>query len=264
MTDPAADSAARRDDLPTILAIGVIAYVGETLLHELVGHGGVCLALGGHITKLAPLWMNCSVASPWMVVAGPAMNLLAAALFLGLIWSPQRRGPARRTLLWLSFAFNALVASGYLMVGGVTGFGDWRVLFDGVHPAGLWRIPAVLVGLGAYFAGLALAARAYARLNGVSLGRGRRWTRTMIPAGGAAVVACGAEAFGGRADPMTLVLALGCTIFVGWTLSRLGNGGEVEPEPVPLNRGLVVVGVLVGLAFITMIGPGADLSGLRR
>ena len=69
---------------------------------------------------------------------------LAAALFLSLIWSPQPRGPARRMLLWLSFAFNALVASGYLIVGGATGFGDWGVLLDRVHPAALWRIPAVL------------------------------------------------------------------------------------------------------------------------
>jgi hypothetical protein len=33
--------------------IGAIAYVGETVGHEFLGHGSVCLLDGGHITALA-------------------------------------------------------------------------------------------------------------------------------------------------------------------------------------------------------------------
>jgi len=252
----------RRDDLPTVLAIGVIAYVGETLLHELAGHGSVCLALGAHITKLAPLWMNCSLVAPVLVLAGPAMNVLAAALFLGLIWSPQRRGPARRLLLWLSFAFNALIMPGYLIVGGATGFGDWSVLLGGIHPAALWRIPAVIAGLGLYSGALALCVRTYVRLNGAGLGPGRLWTRTVTPAAGAAGVACAAELFGGRTQPLTLALALGCTLFVGWTLSRVGDPSAEPGEPVPRSPWLIAIGLLVGVTFVVVVGPGVDLSRL--
>ena len=254
----------RRDNLPTILAIGVIAYVGETLLHELVGHGGVCLALGGHVTKLAPLWMNCSVASPWLVAAGPTMNLLAAALVLALIWSQQPRGPAHRMLLWLGFAFNALVAAGYMVVGGAAGFGDWSVLFDPIHPALIWRLPALLIGLVGYAGGLAWAAKAYIRLNGAGLSKARVWSRTIAPAAGAAFVASAAEIVGGRTQASPLVLALSCTLFVGLTLSRLGADGAPDEDRVPFNAALVSIGVLVGAAFIWVIGPGVDLSGLVR
>lgn len=252
----------QRDNLATVLAIGVIAYVGETLLHELVGHGGVCLALGGRITRLAPLWMHCSLTSPWLTLAGPAMNVAAAALFLALIWSPQPRGPARRLLLWLSFCFNALVAAGYLMVGGATGFGDWNDLFVGVHPAALWRVPAVLIGLAAYFGGLGVAQRAYRRLNGVGLSRGRLMRRTLVPALGAAVVAFAAEAAGGRLQPMVLALVAGCTLVVGVTLSRLGGGAAAQEPAIRFSPWLAAVGALVGVTFIAAVGPGLDLSGL--
>jgi hypothetical protein len=44
-----------RDSIVTLMAIGIVAYIGETIGHELVGHGGVCIANGGAITALAPL-----------------------------------------------------------------------------------------------------------------------------------------------------------------------------------------------------------------
>jgi hypothetical protein len=118
----------------------------------------------------------------------------------------------------------------------------------------------VVVGLGAYVAGVALAARAYLRLNGVGLSRRRLMMRTLAPAAGAAAVACAAEVFGHRIQPLTLALALGCTLVVGLTLSRLGEGSTAEEEPIPFNAALVAIGLFVGLAFIATIGPGLDLS----
>ena len=49
-----------RDNVATLLSLGVIAYVGETLMHEGIGHGGACMLVGGRIAVLAPLWMRCS------------------------------------------------------------------------------------------------------------------------------------------------------------------------------------------------------------
>jgi hypothetical protein len=34
-------------DPPTVDAIALVAYVASNVLHEAVGHGGACLALGG-------------------------------------------------------------------------------------------------------------------------------------------------------------------------------------------------------------------------
>src|ERR1700761_961072 len=104
-----------RDDGLTLAAAGVIAYVTEAMGHELVGHGGACLASGGMITALAPLWMRCSIVTPVIVLAGPLFNFVAAAI-AGAILMRSRRTGAFAYLLWLVFVFNLLVASGYLVV----------------------------------------------------------------------------------------------------------------------------------------------------
>src|SRR5580692_3490330 len=98
---------AKSDSLPTILAIGVLAYVGETIGHELLGHGGVCLLDGGRITALEPLWMRCSVQTIPMVVAGPAFNFAVGGLCAAIL-KLRRRSDAIGYFLWLSCAFNLL------------------------------------------------------------------------------------------------------------------------------------------------------------
>src|SRR5476651_140442 len=92
----ASEVADQLDRVPTMLSLGVIAYVGETLVHEGLGHGGICLLVGGHITILAPLWMRCSIDSPLVVAAGPVVNVLVSCLFLSMIWlkPPHKIGRA--------------------------------------------------------------------------------------------------------------------------------------------------------------------------
>jgi hypothetical protein len=33
--------------LPTVIAIAVVVWAGTTVLHELLGHGGMCALVGG-------------------------------------------------------------------------------------------------------------------------------------------------------------------------------------------------------------------------
>jgi hypothetical protein len=256
------------DDVATSLALGVIAYVGETLLHEGVGHGGACLLLGGRITVLAPLWMRCSVDASLLEAAGPAANLLAACLFLSLIWLAPPRAAALRQFLWLSFAFNSLVACGYLVVGGCSGFGDWGVLFKAVRPTIVWRAPAVIAGLAGYYGSLVIAASAYRRLAGTGdISRRQIWARAVVPAVGAACVAVAAEIVGGRVQLGSLVLALGCTLFVGLSLTRMpGIARQTELPAISsrlsleLSPALITTALIVATAFVVVIGPGVDLS----
>ena len=128
-----------RANLLSLAALGVLAYVAETLVHEAVGHGGVCLASGGALTLLAPLYMRCSVVTAAMIVAGPAANAVTGLLCLIALQAPSLRNGAFRFFLWLSFVFNWLVAAGYLLVGSATGFGDWGVVFAAVTPDWHWR-----------------------------------------------------------------------------------------------------------------------------
>ena len=249
-----------RDDTPTLLAAGVLAYVAETMLHEAAGHGGVCLAEGHRLLALAPLWMRCSETGWLLTAAGPAANVIAAVVFFGLLRVMRNVGPAAGLLLWLGFAFNALVACGYLGVGAATGFGDWPVLFAGVAPSASWRVPALLVAICGYYGCLHVAARLFVSLagGGPEAARDLR-RRALVPAAGAAFVACLAEIVGQRADLMTLALSLGCTAVIGWSLS--GMDGVIararlrNPAHIVRTPSIIVSAAVVAAIFIIVVGP---------
>ena len=217
-------------DAWTIAAIGVLAYIAETVGHELIGHGGVCLLGGNRITALAPLWMRCSVQTLPMVAAGPLFNFVAAAL-LAVALRVRTWPGAVGYFLWLTCAFNVLVACGYLIVGGATTWGDWGVVFASVSPAWAWRIALVAIGAAGYILALRGLGRSYAQIAGeAGYAPGVLRDRTLLAGAAAAVVAVGAEIAGGRWAVGSLALSLGCTLFVGWTLGRVLKPAEPAPR----------------------------------
>jgi hypothetical protein len=268
-TTPPDGQAAQADDTPTLIAAGILSYVVETMLHEALGHGGVCLAQGHRFTLLAPLWMRCSDVTPLMVAAGPAANVLAALICFGALRLFRPAHPVMALLLWLSFAFNALVACGYLAVGAATGFGDWPALFAHVDPAFLWRMPAVLIAVFGYYLCLGVAAWLFRRQAGHGpRAQARLWRRAVWSASGAAFVACAAEIAGGRAQPMPLALALGCTLAVGFSLTSLSDAvfrvgpADADLGPVARSPVLIALALAVALVFVILIGPGFDVTKL--
>jgi hypothetical protein len=256
-----APTAPLADSRPTLAAIGVIAYLGETFGHEAIGHGGVCLMSGGRVTALAPLWMRCSVQTLPLVMAGPLCNFaLAAVCAVALRLRP--RSETLSYFLWLCCAFNGLVACGYVMVGGAAGFGDWDVIMGAVQPAWLWRATAVVLGFSGYLLGLLGLARLYRAIAGDDgFSRVRLAGRTLVPGAAAAVVACAAEVAGGHVNLGELGLALGCTLFAGWSLSQIATfrpkGGGAPPRAeliVPLRPPWIFAGAITAAAFIFWVG----------
>src|SRR5580693_7728641 len=217
-------SVAEGDSLPTILAIGVLAYVGETVGHELLGHGGVCLLDGGRITALAPLWMRCSVHTIPMVVAGPAFNFAVGGLCAAIL-KLQDRSDTLGYFLWLSCSFNLLVAFGYLMVGGATTLGDWGVVFASVQPQWAWRLALAAVGLAGYLIALRTLATLYERRDDRLRGRGRgRSSRRRITGSGA------------RMHPVRVLDPRPHREFQP-AVHAILHGRTRHPVPAPLDRG---------------------------
>jgi hypothetical protein len=238
-------------------------------MHEAAGHGGMCLAQGHHFTVLAPLWMRCSDFTLPVVAAGPAANVIAAlACFAALRFRTPAR-PVIGLLLWLSFAFNALVACGYLGVGAATGFGDWPALFASVDPSFVWRLPAAIVAVAGYLWSLGVAGSLFRQLGGSdSGGQARLWRRAVWPSVGAAIVACLAEIVGGRLQIMPMLLALGCTLAVGFSLTTLSDGlyrtraGDINRGPITRATWLIGLAAAVAAGFVFAIGPGLELDRL--
>jgi hypothetical protein len=245
-------------------AIGLLAYAGETVGHELIGHGGVCVLSGGQVTALAPLWMHCSVQTIPMVAAGPLFNFIAAAFFATVLrW--RQGSDTWSYFFWLSASFNMLVACGYLLVGGATTWGDWGVVFADVKPAWGWRAGLIIAGLAGYVFGLRLLGSLYARFAGhTGFDAQVLRRRALLPGAAAAIMACAAEVVGGRFTVGTIGLSLGCTLFVGWSLRFIKEpkapSAGTAVDPTVRGGGWLLVAAIIAGVFIAIVGPVAKFG----
>lgn len=114
--------------------------------HETIGHGGACLAAGGRVVLLNIVDFKCSVARPWIDLAGPAGNLVLALVGLAV-----GAGKSGVRLLGLSlFAFNAFWIAGYLLYAATSGAGDFVYPLSLVMGESAWRSLTSLAGVGLY------------------------------------------------------------------------------------------------------------------
>jgi len=105
-------------------ALGILAYAASMMTHEALGHGGYCLALGGHNVMLTTLGEACSVQPHGIEAAGPAMQF-GAGLMAWFVVHRLSPGAARlRYFFWLYMVFNLLISSGYVVFSGITDYGD--------------------------------------------------------------------------------------------------------------------------------------------
>lgn len=174
-----------QDDTLTAAAIGALAFIATMIVHEALGHGSACAALGGRAV-VYPVSMQCSIQSNWMVAAGPLANLVCGVA----LWSffiRFRRPPVHiHRFLWLTIAFNLFNTAGYLGLGAATGFGDWGVVLGGIS----WPLRVFLVVLaGALYYGFMCAV---AVAGSGFLHNSRGWRLTLAPYLTAGIVACAA------------------------------------------------------------------------
>jgi len=253
----AAIDSAERDDVTTVLSLGVLAYTLETMFHEGMGHGGLCFAQGHHITLLTPLWMRCDVTTPLMVFAGPAANLIAAVASFMMLRIGWRMGSRLRLFVWLCLAFNGLVVVGYPIVGGITGFGDWPYLFRSNQPAWVWRVSLAVIGLSCYLIALNVIVSSY--VNSIGDGCARFVRRLVLATTGAGTVAMAAQVYGQSGTPLGLFLPAACTLGVGGSLYLLrdmvvtaANTETVVRRSLPI----IASGAVVAAIYVLLIGPG--------
>jgi len=149
----------------TLAAVGVIATVLTGFIHEGLGHGLACVATGGAPRLLSSVSFLCDTdglpsAAVRVVKAGGSLtNLLAAALFGGLLRTRRSAAPMTRYFLWLGMSMNVLQAGGYGMAASLFSFGDWALFIEGfAHPL-LWRAAIFLVGAAISILGVRVAIR---------------------------------------------------------------------------------------------------------
>lgn len=251
-----------RNDTPTVAALAVLAAVTVTVAHEAVGHGSVCLALGGQVTLLTTSLFRCDVPSFLIDLGGPLTNLglaLAAAL------ASRATGPARPGLtlyLVLIAAMGAFWDGGYLVQAMLTGQGDLYFAWAGLigEPSGLVRGVGAALGAAIYLAGVGFASRSLSRL--AHPAQARRTARIAWLAATVATVAAALLYRGGPgAGLRDAFMEIGAAS-LPLLLIPLASAPRAPVTARSISRNPVVIGMAVVLfaAFALTMGRGLGVA----
>jgi len=176
-----------------LAALGILAYAASMMTHEGLGHGGYCLAAGGHNVALTAWWETCNFptdAPLGIKAAGPGVQFgagLLAWLVLHLL-PPSAMRLRCFTLLYM--VFNLFVSCSYVAFSGVTDLGDGAELIAPLHPLIAWRGGLFLLGSVAYFLSMRAAAFELKRFAGLDDRSSRLFRLVWIPYATAGVFAC--------------------------------------------------------------------------
>jgi len=179
-----------QDNAWMLAALGILAYVASMMTHEALGHGGYCLAFGGHNVMLTAWGESCDLRAPGIEAAGPGVQFGAGLLAWSMFHRVSRNAARLRYFLWLYMVFNLFVSCGYVLFSGVTNFGDAAVLVAGLQPPIVWRGALVLLGSLGYFLSMRVAAAELKGFVGADDASKRLWRLVWIPYVAAGAFAC--------------------------------------------------------------------------
>ena len=263
-----------KPDWLTVASIALVAHALSVFIHEALGHGGTCVAVGCTPRLLTTMQFQgdehslSKLAVDAISAGGSVANLAAAAV--AVLFLRKHRGPARAGwfFLWLLATVNLLAAAGYPLYSGLANIGDWANIVHSLEPAILWR--AVLTALGALSYWLATrwamerlgcrlwqagsrvpAAYRYTLVSYIAIGTFATAGGMLEPKGAFLVlISAAAGSLGGAS-----ALAWGPQLLQD---PRLGQP-PAEPLQVPRDARWIMAAVVVALAFLAVLGPGLSL-----
>ncbi|HEX3471251.1 MAG TPA: hypothetical protein VHT28_08710 [Silvibacterium sp.] len=255
-----------KDDALTICAISIVALMLSTMLHEGLGHGALALLTGATSGTLSTVAWSSDFDSRLVAAGGTLVNLAAGFLFWLTLRAAHNLSAATRFFLFIACAFNLFTGTGYFFFSGITNFGDWAAVIDGMHPHWLWRVLLVVVGMAAYYGAMLVVGTSLVRYLGVAISNRVRFRRlTVLPYVAALVL----EAVAAIRNPVGIRLvfesALAATagancglLFMQYYLPKATAPG---PNSQLIQRSYVWIVVAFGLAmvFILILGPGIRL-----
>ena len=263
------ESGASLPDLLTVTAIALVAYGVSNFLHEAVGHGGACVALGGKPVALSSVHFSCgdeaisALSRRSVAAAGTIVNFIAGAI--GLVFfkatNPDRK-PHMAYFLWLFTTLNFLMGAGYFLFSGVGNIGDWAVVARGTVSPLIWRPTMTVFGGALYF----LLARRSGQWLGALVGSDdlsmRRSRLLTVPAYIAGGLLFSLSALFNPVSPVLIAISAAAASFGGasgllW-LTRFTQTGKQSAEPAKLERSYswILAGGIVSLIFVAVLGPG--------
>lgn len=269
MTSPA------RADLPTAIAIAAVVTSLGNLLHEGLGHGGMCLLTGCDPVLLTSMTFSGErealgeLASRLIPAGGTLANVAAALVAMGFLRRTPPTAHARWYFLWLLATLSLLEATGYLLFSGVANVGDWAAVVRGWPQPGLWRLLLAVAGGVGYWLVANWSMRTLgARLPGVGKERLPAALRLTLSAFCTiAAVRIGAGLLDPAGVAVLLIAAvassLGGASALAWgpQLLRDPREGPYAPPALELPRDWrwIAAGLVAAALFVGVLGPGVAL-----
>jgi hypothetical protein len=255
-------------DLLTVTAIALVAYAASNVVHEAVGHGGACIALGGKPLVLSSLHFDCGeeamsgLARRGVAAAGTVLNFIAGALGLLAFKStnPMQK-PHAAYFLWLFTTLNLLMGAGYFLFSGVGGIGDWADVASGIASPLIWRPAMAAFGGALYFLLARRSARWLRPLVGndeLSMRRARLLTVPAYIAGGLLFCLSGLS---NPLGPILIAISAAAASFGGasgllWLTQFLPRDHRAaDPAVLDRSNGWIVAGCAVSVIFVAILGP---------
>jgi hypothetical protein len=263
------DAPADRLDLPTLIAIGVVVYVLKNLIHEALGHGGVCVLVGGEPIAVSSAWWDADYASVstwgrrWVKAGGTLANLIfGGAALAAWPWLTRGRSAAARYFWWLFFTANLLSGGGYMMVDPLGNFGDWKGFLEGLEPNLPLRLGIVAAGVAISLGAVFAARRRVEPFLGTTARTRRIKPLTWAPYFSGGLLFTVAALFNplGHVFVSTSALAtFGGTAWLAWFLPFIVDKAPADAQDPPLGlpptRGWWIAGAAAGLFTLFVLGP---------
>jgi hypothetical protein len=267
-------SATGADDLISVAAIGILAFICTDIAHEVVGHGIGLLLVGGRsgILTTTRLIHEPQLPNPgWRIfdIGGPAGNLIWAGVCYLAQRLIRRTAPTLRLFLWTSMSFSLFWEFGYLMKCGVTGQGDAMALARGLPSGWFWRVLMLVIGLFLYRWALSLTSSElhFVLSTKVPQWRSRlvRLLLTLCCAGG--LIACAGPIFDPRGR-LEMLNSGALSSFASWVgfyavPSLFPSHADKNLMAVsPLGRSIPVIllSAAASVLFVAILGPGIPFS----
>ncbi len=242
-----------KDDVPTLVAIGLLVSIVASLAHEALGHGVGCLVDGGHITLITFLVFRCAGAGALADGGGPVGVIVTGCIALAIAAAARRRPSLLRLFL---FNFGTLVllwACGQAIKETFDGSDDWAHVATDLGWPNAWHL---MVGAIAVL-GYATVVRLSSRLGRVIAGG--QPMRLLLPYGAAVVsaIVLGALWHGDRAgSALDGLLSFGVAPVGFLLIARRAAQADRVDDLIGRNLPFVVLVAVAWIAFALTVAGG--------
>lgn len=252
-----------QDNLSTVVAIALVAYLCADIAHHGLGHGLMCWLQGGQIQLLTSVFVRCSRTALAIDLAGPIANLVLGAVAALALRVTRRMSVGTELFYILLAGFNLMWFSIQLVFCVLTDSDDWAWLLQVFNGAPAVRYSLVAAGILVYV----MAAR-YLRTRMARFARPPGRARLIVIAAwlSAGAIACATAVFDPngpgavwhKALPQSLLLSIGLL-----SLSRrdrqVGPAADSCPA-VGISWGWIAIAVLLSVLSMVFLGPGVVLE----